>query len=292
MGDLGAIKQNLYAVSPRLYATAYRLYRSTPYARRRIARIDGDVARKFDRRLAYEAAIVRKYLDDDWTVRHGPFAGLRYAAVAANSLLSPKIIGSYESPIHRWIDEAIGRRYDTILDIGCAEGYYAAGLAVKSARSEIHAYDTDGLARRHTAALARLNGVSDRVHLHYLCTIAELDRRSTRGTLIVCDIEGAELDLLRPDLAPRLAQPDLIIESHDDRRPGITDTLVRRFLPTHRIEIAYHCVKLPAEFPALAAVPASEHETLLAEGRPRAQCWMRLLANPPGSVEPGNWWIG
>jgi hypothetical protein len=46
---------------------------------------------------------------------------------------------------------------------------------------------------------------------------------------------------LQPDLAPGLFRADLIVEAHDDRRPGITETLVRRFLPTHRIEIRYHC---------------------------------------------------
>jgi hypothetical protein len=118
-----------------------------------------------------------------------------------------------------------------------------------------------------------------------------MNREVSEHTLIFCDIEGAELDLLGPDLIPRLSQTDLIVEAHDDHRPGVTETLVRRFLPSHRIEIRYHCAKAPTEFPILSTIPAREHALLLEEGRPRAQCWIRLLANPSEAIEPVHWWL-
>jgi hypothetical protein len=115
----------------------------------------------------------------------------------------------------------------------------------------------------------------------------ELNREVSDRTLIFCDIEGSELDLLRPDLAPVLSRADLIVEMHDDYCPGVTETLARRFVPSHQVEIVYHGAKYPMEFPALKAVPAKEHAWLLQEGRQRDQRWMRLLANRPGAVEPG-----
>jgi hypothetical protein len=147
------------------------------------------------------------------------------APVSAGSLLSPRIIGSHESPIHSWIAEAIAQNYEKILDIGSGEGYCAVGFALKSPMSAVYAYDINRLARHN-----------------------------------------------------------------DHRRPGITETLVRRFLPSHRIEIRYHCAKAAKEFPILSGIPASEHPRLLEEARPLSQCWIRFLANPSGAIKPFQWW--
>jgi hypothetical protein len=289
MVHLAAVKR-LYGYSPWLYAQIDRLYRASAYARYRNARIDRDVSKKLRERVEYERKIVNDYLNNDWTVRSGPFAGMLSAPVSAGSLLSPRIIGSHESPIHSWIAEAIAQNYEKILDIGSGEGYYAVGFALKSPTSAVYAYDINRLARDNTLALANLNRVEDRIYLRDLCTIDEFNMEVSERTLIFCDIEGGEFDLLQPDLAPGLLRADLIVEAHDHRRPGITETLVRRFLPSHRIEIRYHCAKAAKEFPILSAIPASEHARLLEEARPLSQCWIRFLANPSGAIKPVQWW--
>jgi SAM-dependent methyltransferase len=202
-------------------------------------------------------------------------------------LLATCVIGCYESQLHNWINDAIAYGYDRILDIGCADGYYAVGFALKSGKSTVYAYDTDQRARKNTAELARLNGVAEKVHVRALCSLNELNVEVSSRTLIFCDIEGNELELLRPDFAPVLSRADLIVETHDNYRPGVTESLARRFVPSHQIEIVYHGAKYPAEFPVLKAVPATEHAWLLQEGRSRDQRWMRLLANRPEAIEPG-----
>jgi Ribosomal protein L11 methyltransferase (PrmA) len=292
MIDLEPVKKCL-RVSPTLYRNAYRLYRATPFGRSRTAQIDQEASELLQVRLEYESRLIKKYLNDDWTVRHGPFAGMKYAAMSSGSLLSPKVVGSYESPIHRWIIEAINQNYDTILNIGCGEGYYAIGFSLKSPASRIYAYDIDEKARENLAILTRLNGAADRVHVRALCTKEEFRREITNGTLIFCDIEGGELDLFHPDLTPELSRADLIIELHDFCCPGVTETLVRRFLPSHRIDITYHCAKYASEFPVLETIPIKEQAFLLEEARPRSQSWMRLLANRPGALQPdpSQWWL-
>jgi hypothetical protein len=244
-------------------------------------------------RLESEARLIKEYLNDDWTVRHGPFAGMKYAAMSSGSLLSPKVIGSYESPIHLWIMDAFKQDYDTILNVGCGEGYYAVGFSLKSPSSQIYAYDIDDEARENTEKLAHLNDVSDRVLIRSRCTKDELRRESTDKTLIFCDIEGGELDLFHPDLNPELLRADLIIELHDFCCPGATEVLTRRFHPSHRIEITYHCAKYASDFPVLEGIPIKERAFLLEEARPVTQGWMRLLANRPGALppEPGQWWL-
>ena len=59
-------------------------------------------------------------------VIHGPFEGLQYPdARSSGSSLLPKLIGSYEHELHEIINDALGQSYTDLVDIGCAEGYYA-----------------------------------------------------------------------------------------------------------------------------------------------------------------------
>jgi hypothetical protein len=44
---------------------------------------------------------------------------------------SPKFLGTYERELHRVIERAIWRRPKYVLNIGCAEGFYAVGLAIR-----------------------------------------------------------------------------------------------------------------------------------------------------------------
>ncbi len=288
MIDLGSVKKCL-SVSPRLYRNVYNIYRATPFSRNRKRLFHARLAS----RLESEACLVKKYLNDDWTVRHGPFAGMKYAAMSSSASLSlPKVIGSYESPIHSWIMDAIKQDYDRILNVGCGEGYYAVGFSLKSPSSQIYAYDIDDDAQEYTAKLARLNNISDKVSIRTLCTIDAMRQQITDNTLIFCDIEGGELDLFRPDLAPELSQTDLIIELHDFCRPRATEVLLRRFHHSHRVEITYHCAKYAKDFPVLERIPIREQAFLLEECRVATQGWMRLLANRPGALqsEPDRWW--
>jgi hypothetical protein len=58
-------------------------------------------------------------------VQSGPFKGMEILPESswADGDRLPKLLGSYESELHRWISQIPTRHYDTILDIGCAEGY-------------------------------------------------------------------------------------------------------------------------------------------------------------------------
>jgi hypothetical protein len=297
--DLVEPVKKVLRFSPSLYKTAYTFYRATPLGKRRMAEIerrmaeiDEQTARLLQLRIEQELLFINKYMNDDWTVRYGPFAGMKYAPITSGSLLSPKVIGSYESSIHQWITDAINHNYQTIINVGSGEGYYAVGFSLKSQNSNVFAYDRDKDARENVATLANLNGTADRVHIRALCTKDELKREITKGTLIFCDIDGGEFDLFRPDVIPELLQADLIIETHDYGSPGVTEALVQRFLPSHRVDISYHCAKYASDFPVLEAIPNRERAFLVEEARPLNQNWMRLLANRPGAIkpDPNHWW--
>ena len=81
-------------------------------------------------RSIYQAEPDRAVLEElKWKVAAGPFAGMRYITRSCGSKLAPKVIGCYERELHPAIENAIRGDYQRIIDIGCAEGYYAVGLA-------------------------------------------------------------------------------------------------------------------------------------------------------------------
>jgi hypothetical protein len=108
MLDLELIKKCL-RVSPTLYFNASKFYHATPFGKRRIAKLNDELSEHLRVRLKYKCSLAREYFNDDWTVRQGLFAGMRYAPMTAGCLtLMPKLVGSYESFIHPWVTEAIG----------------------------------------------------------------------------------------------------------------------------------------------------------------------------------------
>ena len=62
-------------------------------------------------------------------VMQGPLAGLDFLPQSAEGCHIAKLLGCYEQPLQPYIEEAIASAYPTILNIGCAEGYYAVGMA-------------------------------------------------------------------------------------------------------------------------------------------------------------------
>ncbi|MGH6661289.1 MAG: hypothetical protein ACREB6_07100, partial [Rhodospirillales bacterium] len=174
---------------------------------------------------------------NDFQIRGGPFAGMTYVKRSTGGAFLPKILGCYEEPIQDWIEQAIARRYERILDIGCAEGYYAVGLARHLPGSSIIAYDINADARDLCRELAMINGIAN-IEIRPSCDFSELGREIVGDTLIVCDIEGRERELLDPHKVPSLADADLIIECHDSYLPGTTEMLIDRFKATHAITVA------------------------------------------------------
>jgi hypothetical protein len=171
-------------------------------------------------------------------VRCGPFRGLRYIDETVWGSITPKWIGSYEAELHPVIGEIAGRSYSTIIDVGCAEGYYAVGLATLMPSARIIAFDTDFISRGQVRRLAQLNGVTIRIKVNSFCTHQDLDDSSNGATLIVCDIEGFESDLLNPNCAASLYESDILVEVHEESASSeITEQLLRsRFANSHRIE--------------------------------------------------------
>ncbi|MGO4707256.1 50S ribosomal protein L11 methyltransferase [Microvirga sp. 2MCAF38] len=178
------------------------------------------------------------------TVRGGPFDGLKYLPGGSEGGLAPKLLGVYETALQPFFAKAPQENYDAVLNVGCAEGFYAVGCARLLPQARILAWDIDPMARRLCAALARLNEVETRVHLREEFKAKAVDEvaaelgsslgRRPRG-LLVMDCEGAEFDLLDPASAD-FGWLDIVVEVHPGRGRGVAQ-IAGRFEATHAIEV-------------------------------------------------------
>jgi hypothetical protein len=163
---------------------------------------------------------------------------MRYLDETVWGSITPKWLGSYEAELHPIIARIVEHSYNTIIDVGCAEGYYAIGLARAIAGAKISAFDIDFISRAQIRRLATLNNVRDRLQIRAACNHSDLDTLSRGETLVVCDTEGFEAQLLNPDIALSLRHDDILVEVHEasDSSSQVEHLLQSRFAESHRIE--------------------------------------------------------
>jgi hypothetical protein len=183
------------------------------------------------------------------TVLSGPFQGMTYLAAGSEGSTSARLLGAYEAALHPIIEKIIKRGYQQIIDVGCAEGYYAVGLAMRMPSARVSARDLNDKARAKCAQLAAANGVSGQIDIGGEMGHGDFDICTRAKTLVICDIEGAEAHLLDPARAQGLASADILVEVHDCFTPGLSAQIAQRFEPTHkvrRIERSLADAPLPA----------------------------------------------
>ncbi len=212
-----------------------------------------------------------------YRVMNGPFAGLNYTRKAAGSALAPKLVGSYESELHPVWQQVLRNAYDGVVDIGCAEGYYAIGLAKNLPNQpQVIAFDMDAEARLLCRELSIKNGVSNRVEVLGECDIAALKRVLKGRALVICDCEGAEVELLDIEQIPALANCEIVVELHDFLRAGVTETLTKRFAATHEISLIDSATPDPSSYAELEVLTPDQRAIALDErAEPMQWAWMK-----------------
>lgn len=170
-------------------------------------------------------------------VRNGPFEGLLYLPESSCFSLIPKLLGSYEAALHPIFAELTTNRYDNIINVGCAEGYYAVGLARRCPDTPVVAFDSDRAARSLCKRTAQLNRVTRNLAVRGECHPEVLAAVIGNRSLIVCDCEGDEARLLDPFRVPGLERCDLIVELHASIDPDIPGLIATRFQETHSVRV-------------------------------------------------------
>jgi hypothetical protein len=212
----------------------------------------------------------------------GPFKGLKYVPTARGSSIGPKLLGTYELELREIVESIIARAYPKVINIGAGEGYYAVGLAGRMPATQFVCFDAEPSNQEQIRTLARLNGVDSRVQIKGFCddkALAEaIGDSAPGGTLIICDIEGAEIEVLNPDAVPTLKNTDLLVEMHDIIRKGCSPALRQRFEPTHHIEVIPTRKRKPQDFPPGLNLDPKVRLECMDEGRGAVMTffWMRV----------------
>ncbi|TXE08802.1 class I SAM-dependent methyltransferase [Algoriphagus aquimarinus] len=221
------------------------------------------------------------YLISD-SVKNGPFKGLKYPFLSSlHSTLFPKLLGCYEFELHEILNKAFQKTYCSILDIGCAEGYYAVGLARKFPDSIIYAADINPEARDKTNVMAKANGVVDIDKFRVMAEVTPdflLGLDPSQRHLIFSDCEGYESVLFSDSVITHLSKSDFIVEMHDFISPGVSDKLLKRFERTHAVQLIKSIDDVfryrEISNPEIMNIPIPDQINILAEKRPTQMEWI------------------
>jgi hypothetical protein len=212
----------------------------------------------------------------------GCFAGLSYVGEAVGSALIPKLLGTYERELGPVVDEIVRGRFEEIIDIGAAEGYYAVGLARLVPNARVHAFEMTEHGRALLSEMAIANGVADRVLIKGKCDAPDLRDclGSSERPVVICDVEGYEGELLDIGLVPSLVHAFVLVEIHETLCPGVRQSLRTRFQSTHQIEEIYQEERSTADFPFRTLytrlLPDRVLLDLMNEWRPEGMTWFYM----------------
>ncbi|MFH1188282.1 MAG: hypothetical protein V1652_00350 [bacterium] len=202
--------------------------------------------------LKYQNLFLSKYPK---TVQAGPFKGMLYVDKAIGSSYLHKLIGSYEAILHPHINMFKNKDFDTILDIGSAEGYYLIGFGIMFPNAHLVGFEIEEDGRNLSDKMYQKNNLKNKITLLGEATKENVSSFITSKTLLICDCEGGELDILDPKTFPTFLDIDTaIVELHDFIRPGIKKVLIERFEDTHSITIVPFALANPKEFPFFADI--------------------------------------
>ena len=198
----------------------------------------------------------------------GPFASMRLADNLQLASDPRFIVGCYEEEVHPIINSVICSAPRNIIDIGSAFGYYAVGLALKIADTSITAFEA--VEERHwaeLAVLARINGVDSKIRQYGICTVEALASVCSPNSFILCDCEGAEMDLLQPVAIAALRSCKILVELHEFFAMNLVSTLISRFRETHQITLVEEIARDPIRYRILKHVPRSWRSIAVEEAK-------------------------
>lgn len=213
-------------------------------------------------------------------VKRGPFTGMRLGQKLKwdDGNLSNKLIGAYESELHNTFKKIAQRKPDTIINIGCAEGYYAVGFARMFPDATIYALDLDNDSLDLCEENARNNNVKNIITCVGKAGPENLDLGQGKRLFFV-DIEGDEFWLLDKTKCPLLNDSDIIVECHDffflEYSPNvISKELQERFSDSHDVELITEGIPCPSDYPWLSGLPMGTVLLAITEKRPSPTVWL------------------
>lgn len=217
---------------------------------------------------------------DDWLysltegyVQSGPFTGMKLLRETSwkDACLAPMLLGTWEQELHKDLEIEIKRLSNLsnpkIAVVGCAEGYYAVGLAGRLPLATVWAVDIDQKAIRITLENGLLNDV-------IITTGSDLIDIFSAPDLIVMDCEGSETAYLNLKDYPSLAKATIIVEIHNIiGMPPTVEVISDRFNETHIIKNISEGSRDPNAFNFLLNTHSALRWMCVCENRPCVMNW-------------------
>lgn len=215
------------------------------------------------------------YEKTNGVVQAGPFKGMQIYPDKgwAETNHAAELLGFFEQELHEFIEAEIGRlsklENPKIANVGCAEGYYAVGLARRLPHATVHAVEP----HERSMQIALKNAENNRVRI----VPTNIEQALEAPDLIVMDCEGAETEYLDPEKYPGIRNASIIAEMH--QLPGEDDVLriVRDNLAaTHAGKLVFEGARNPNMTPLLWNKSSLDRWLVVCESRPCIMCWAVL----------------
>lgn len=215
------------------------------------------------------------------TVIQGPFKNMKILNKFSwgDGDTSGKLLGLYESELHHSLEHAINNNPDIILNIGCAEGYYGIGLALRKPNILTALFDINEQAISISRENAKFNNIHN-IQFNTDCSTDNIQSylKNKLHPLIIMDIEGHENIILDINNIPELTNSSIIVESHDCITPNTTNNLINHFQNTHTIYKISQGPKNPY-IDIIQDLPDIDKMILCIEFRPSTMHWLYMVPN-------------
>ena len=212
------------------------------------------------------------------TIQSGLFAGTILNPDSLSSQFLPKYIGTYECEVQDHL-ASIKNPLNCFLNIGCADGFYLAGIA-RWRRIPCIGVDIDPRSAAAIAHVGQTNDVSDLVN--FSGSINEAAQQLRGSVLILIDVDGAEFQVLQELLDgmaknPHIKHAHLILESDLNAEGiGMNHPALIRALCDQNWSIDRLIQQNPSKrfLPYYSHLSFLDQVTLACEGRSGGQCWI------------------
>lgn len=197
-----------------------------------------------------------------------------------------KLLGLYEQEVCELIGRIAPGR-STLVDLGAADGFYGVGLIATNCFDQSYCYEIDDDSRENLRALAMAAGVADRVHLYGAATSSFAGDLQHAGvdfsdTVVLCDIEGAEFEVLTREALAAMRRAHVIVEIHDFQIPGGHGPALLTALVDRATEFfSIHEYRTSARDLSGVSVPAehcadNDRWLTCSEGRAKLMSWLHF----------------
>ncbi len=216
-------------------------------------------------------------------VKYGPFKGMKLVEENwwGKADLGSQCLGLYEKEILNIINKVKRDEYNTFIDIGAADGYYAVGMLVSGKVSDCICFEKSDYGRKVIVKNWENNGSIGHLKVFEeanLETIASLDPNLINKALILIDIEGAEFDLLDSNFLNICANSTLIMEIHNwvENFEELYIQLLTKADKFFDIEIIDHSDRPINHILEIQDFSDDNRNLLVSEGRPSLMRYLKL----------------